>query len=505
MENNKKIKYVLVGLLAFLWWSFSFYVEHFSFQLEERTTHIGWYISSKIVLYFVLFLGCNFLYTAICECCSLSKERHFFKVFRQKIAVGTVGYAIPVLGVLFFVWSYRGFYSNYEESFITESAMNYDMMNGVFHYITPLLHMVARMIAPGKYSVIVIKIVIFGFVSGYCIARINKTWNTYAAVLLYLFLFMPPSLSHGYSIHRCPTYGMVYFGLFTKLICDWKERKKYKVVELGLLSAVIAALTQWRSEGIYFLVLGPFLLMLTYRIPLTKKSCVSILLLQLTLQAVIWYPQAQITTMSQKYYNEKRSQPFYDYVLTGMIRNGLDQKKNAEALDICNRFIDIKTIEALNDFYGRHAYDEGYASYGDTEFYALRENTSDEQLLEYESTVRKIILRNPWIFIKTQIGGFHHISTHYEAFCLSAVFGNLWVVAGWIVGLWIWAIWKKERFFTIATSCPLIHASITTVMLPAAYIKYYYPEYMFAAITFVYFLCRFLANRCGHNRRAEEK
>ena len=484
------------GLAALFLWLLSFAAERLSIDLSARAEHWGTYLAVKLLLLLLLFLLCRFLRAAFAGVPALFrkgslKERYLASPLELRALLC----AVPVWAVLSFVWIRRGMHINWEENSITEAALQFDLMEGVFNFLTPYLHLAVRMLLPGKYAVVFAKIAVFGTMTGVCIARMGAVFHTPLSALLYLFVFVPPSLSHSYSIHRCPTYGMIYFWLFIRLFCDHRERRSIGKMELALLLLLFAALTQWRSEGIYFLFLGPAVLMLAYRIRPAKKRCAGILALYLLFQLLIYLPQASLTTAQSENYSARRSQPFYDYVLTGMLRNGLDREKNAEDLAVCNEFIDLSRIDILNDHYGDHAYDEGFASYGDTEYYCLIDGTSDEQLLAYEAAMRRIILRNPWVYIKTQIGGFHHISVHYDSLCLSSVFGNLWVVAAWIVGLWVWALWKKEWCLFACVSCPLIHACITTILLPAAYIKYYYPEYMFAAATFVFMLCRFAAAR----------
>lgn len=498
-ENKKNW---IIGVAVLLWGT-SFLMERLSFDMAARESHLGTYLWVKVLLFGVLLCCGSFLVQFTAGIRAITKKQ--CKLKNTNIAVKTVLYAVPLFVCVSGIWILRGAPMGYEESSITQYALGFDVFNGVFTYLTSYAHMMIRMFFPGVYAVPVGKIVFLSLLAGYCAARIDTLFGTSLAVLLYFFILVPPALTQSYSIHRSPFYGPIYMAFLIKLLCDWKEKRTAGKWEWIMLAFVAAILSQWRSEGIYLALLGPVVMAFAYRIRPTKKNIAWIAGVNLLFQIVVWIPQASITTWKEENYNAKRSQPFYDYVLTGMLRNGMNREKNREDLEICDRFIRIDVIDRLNAFYGDHAYDEGYATYGDTEFSALVEGTTDADMLAYEGAVRRMILRNPFLYIRTQIGGFSHISTHYESICLSAIFGNLWVTAAWVVGLMIWALACREWCLALIMFCPFAHAGITTILLPAAYFKYYYPEYLFAGAMFAFMLCRFLANRCRHNRRAEEK
>ena len=111
----------------------------------------------------------------------------------------------------------------------------------------------------------------------------------------------------------------------------------------------------------------------------------------------------------------------------------------------------------------------------------------------------RIVIKNPLIYIRTQLGAWSYISTanYYERKLdyISNIFTDLYVPTAWLLALWIYLLAKKKWFPWFMTSCHLCHMVITTALLPAAYFKYYYSEYLYAVLTLVLVLILLMKKR----------
>ena len=126
--------------------------------------------------------------------------------------------------------------------------------------------------------------------------------------------------------------------------------------------------------------------------------------------------------------------------------------------------------------------------------------------VDFQNAVIRLMLHNPLVYIRSQIGAWLHISNafQYERTLDYAanIFKNLYVPTAWLIGLWVYLLIKKQWCYWFITSGQLCHMAITTALLPAAYFKYYYSEYMYAALTATLAVC-FLVKRRREKKKAE--
>lgn len=489
MKENSKKKIILI--IAAIWWVLSFFLEPFVFDISARSENLPVYLCVRILCFFSFTLIVTFFYNLI----------EGIKSGNRNLAVCSALYAVPIWILVVGLWVYRGAEIGGEEGLILFNASSYDLMNGVFTYITPFADMLFLLIVPDYKAVMVIKIIILGLAGGYAVARIsNCTGSRFAPLAFYAAFITPPAVLQSYSIHRSPLYGMLYLFLFTKLLCDWKEGKKLDRRNLVIAALCISLLTWWRSEGIYFIVAGPVILLFAYREKLSKRNVFSILAVLLAFQAAVYLPKTAAPELTMENYGKHQLTPFYNYALTGMLINGLDKDDNADDLASADEYMSIGSIDALYGAYGEHIYDEGYATY-DMDYSGVNAEADEGILDRYEKAVQSLIIRNPFVFLKSQVKAFSHISTHYEALCLSALFGNLWILVIWLAALLVWSAIKKKWFMFFLTLCPVCHGCITTVFLPAAYFKYYYPEFLFGWLSFAFVLSGLAVNL--YNKRKE--
>ena len=208
----------------------------------------------------------------------------------------------------------------------------------------------------------------------------------------------------------------------------------------------------------------------------------------LLVQLAVYLPSA-----FDKEENGHRALPFFEYLITSMERNGLDKEKNAADLAIVNRYISVDAIHELNERQGDYNYNDNIIIY-----YGLVPGATDQDKVDFQNAVIRLMIHNPLVYIRSQIGAWLHISNafQYERTLDYAanIFKNLYVTTAWLIGLWVYMLVKKQWCYWFITSGHLCHMAITTALLPAAYFKYYYSEYMYAALTATLAVC-FLVKR----------
>ena len=472
IAKSEKSKKYTAAVLALIYWAITFVTEKKIFDVSRIPERMFTYVSIKILTLLTLF-ALFYLLLSFVEGIK-TKNAAFYSVL----------YAIPYAAVLIFRRMWCGAYPFIgDEQNIFWEACSFSNLEGMFHYITTYFHMVAMQLWPDGMSMIVFKHIVCGLAVGYSIYRINRLYKNKWGFLVYLIFFVPYVIDISWSVHRMPMYGPLYLFFASVLYCDYKENAELNMKKLLLLALVCAVLTQWRVEGICLLFFGPVFILLAYHVKADKKQILKILAVCLAMQVFVWFPQKLETRALGEGYAVSRTMYFYNYVLPNMVRKGLDREKNAEDLAVIEKYVKMEDIDALNEDLGESVYyDEFIHVHTSSSYNSLV--ISVEQAAEYEGAIRHIILRNPLLYVRTQLGAFLFISTSYGLNTLRGVMytitGNLIVPALIMIAAWVVMLIRKRWFEFLMLTSPLCHAAITTALLPAAYFKYYYMQFILA-------------------------
>ena len=255
-------------------------------------------------------------------------------------------YLIPIIAVLIFKLP-QGFLSN-DESLIFAEAKNLADYTW-FYYLTTYYYIVTMMLIPSWLGPVLVKVMIQLLICGWLVYRVKNYLDKRYGYFMYLAFFIPPLLAYTTSAHRIPVYFLLYAFMIFSLLLDRLENKEPKKTKLLWVIILGAVLTQWRTEGIYLAALVPVLLLLTYPSLRKIKPAVYCLLAYILVQYIVQIPQNGVLPMRMGDKAENRMGPFYAYTVTNMFRNGLDRTKNAEAIALIDRYLDVKTIEAINE------------------------------------------------------------------------------------------------------------------------------------------------------------
>ena len=457
---------------ALIYWALTFVTEKRIFEVSQIPERMFTYVSIKILTLLTLF-ALFYLLLSFAEGIK-TKNAAFYSVL----------YAIPYAAVLLFRRRWCGAYPfTGDEENIFAAAYNFNNMGGMFNYITTYIHMIAMQLWPSRMGMIVFKHLFCGLAVGYSIYRINRLYKNKWGFLIYLIFFVPYVIDISWSVHRMPMYGPVYLFFASILYCDYKENASLDRKKLLLLLFVCAVLTQWRVEGICLLFFGPVFICQAYRMKADRKFIAKLLALTLAVQGFVYVPQYLETRAQDEGYAISRTTFFYNYVLPNMVRNGLDREKNAEDIAVIEKYVPMKVIDDLNEELGNSAYYDEFIHLHTSPGYESIIITVEEAA-EYEGAIRHMILRNPLLFIRTQLGAFLFISTSYGLRTFRGIMytltGNLIVPALIMIVAWIVMLIRKRWFEFFMLTSPLCHAALTTALLPAAYFKYYYMQYILA-------------------------
>ena len=474
-------------VIALLWWALSFWYERFAFEPGSAAASRFTWGCIKLLLLPTLWALLRLFFAAARD-------------FRARgPASSTLLYALPVFLPVAAFWAVSKAWplGPGDQFNILYAAFSYYTLGGFFFYLTVWLPMLAMNIFPHAAFAVVFKIFTISLGAGWCVYRIRRLTGSRAAWLVYFPFLVPPGLYLSYNIHRIPSYAVLYLVLSCKLLCDRLEERRLSKGVYALLCLALAALTQWRSEGVYLLVLGPIMLWFAYRPKLTKRQIALALAVFYAAELLVWIPQSREHEMSAG----DRSMPLFESLITGMERKGLDREKNAAELAIVDRYIDLEALHALNEEYGDYCYVDNLILY-----HGMRPNPSEADKAAFREAMVRIVLRNPLVYLRSQIGCWIHISEQpyhdRKLDELANIFQRLYLPTLWLIALWVWLLVRKKWSAWFVTSAHLCHMAITTALLPAAYFKYYYSEYLYAFLTAALALALLLRRRRERNAAA---
>lgn len=473
------------GILLFLsliHWLITFYTDQFVFD-ESPSLHKMNYIICKIILLFLLF----FLYRSIYRIVFFKNRKDTIEYHVAKYALI---YLIPIIAVLIIKLP-QGFLSN-DETLIFKEASGLASYTW-FYYLTTYYYIITMMLIPSWLGPILVKVILQLSICGYCIYRLSRYKNFKYGKLLYLAFLLPPVLAYTTSAHRIPIYYLLYLLLIFLLLMDTIEQiapTRTKITGILILSAV---LTQWRTEGIYLIVLVPILLLIVYKDLRTKQQIIKIIIGSLLIQYLFTIPQnGALLPARLDDQAENRMGPFYAYTITNMYRNGLDLEKNSSDWKEINRYLNTDTIVGINDYLGDTNYEDVLILYYEG-YTGTRPEADSNDYMAYVNACKRIFINNPYVLLKTRIGAFCYASTPYHfvwptggikglisfAISIIKVFAyNLYIPHILLICLWIYSIIKRKWYTFFVTSGLCCHWFIVFILAPASYFKYYFPIYM---------------------------
>ena len=503
MENaikNKKI--IISAALSLVLWSLSFISDRGIFVFPQKT-ETGYtlaltdYCICRILALIVLFA---LIYAAAVLVFDRDDKRErLLDVLRCGLVY------LPVIAIVLIIKIPAGFVTNDEYSILNDAT--HLIHDTWFNFMTVYYFIVSLMLIPVTFAPIIMKAVIEFFVVGYTVSRTKGYFGKKAGMFMYVLFLLYPVVAYTTSAHRLPVYFLLYLLLFVKLFFDRLEDRSITTGKLFLMLLAGAALTQWRTEGIYLLVLVPILLFIVYPHLRGKKQAALLIISYLAIQYIISIPQNGIGSDVSGAAND-RMKPFYAYTITNMYRNGLDTGKNEADLAVIDRYIPIEAIESINEHYGDINYEDVLILMKE-EFGGVRQEAGYTEYYDFTEAVKRIFKNNPDVFAKTRIGAFCYAALPYHmAFegtgikelaksaisVIKTVTYNLFIPTGFAAVLCIYCLIKRKWYTFFVTGGLIAHWFIVFVLAPASYFKYYFPVYIMAYFYIIVLLIRYFSH-----------
>lgn len=453
-------------LLALIPWLGSFLLESRFFE-AARSAHLFTYVACKGILLLGLFLFADFLLRALREPKSDSRSILSYAVVYFLILLGWMLWKLPL-------------YLQGDELNIYNHAKNLDTMAYWFNYFTGYYWISCAMVLPFQMGPILIKLILHSLVIGYCTHRLSKVSSPKAALLLFLPYLQPFVLDMGASAHRLPLYGILYLYLGAKLFFDHKEKKALDTKTLVVLSVVLAILSYWRTEGLYLTVAGGLLILVAYRIPikcqlpkLWKPALCYVLII-----GIIGIPQFAAYMDRSKPSVMVRSEPLCGYALGNMLRNGLEEEeippREYAAIDT---YIPFAALKEMNQTRGDQVYAHAMVM-------SLADPNADfEERAAFCDSVKSLILRHPLIYLRSQWNSFRYTTSQYSAFKGSGEYWryvsyNQWLPLILCLFFLLYSLFRRRYMTLLLSLCAVGNWALVTALMPAAYAKYFYVDYL---------------------------
>ena len=480
-EHRKKI--IIPPGIALLWTIVSFIYDRSVFSVSPLSMAHN-YIPCRILMFLTVFFTSCFLIKAVSDRTS----------FEWQVLKYAFIYFIPLILVLFYKIP-EGFLSNDEALIFAEASNLADYT--WFYYITTWYYIISMMLIPSWVVPIVIKVIIQCLCCGFCVARLSRYLDgAKKAYLIYIPFFLPPILAYTTSAHRIPVYIFLYIFFLYTIFMDKLENIPFSLKRILPLLLIMAILTQWRTEGIYMSVFGLILIIICYPSiyrprEYAAKNILILIFLSLCIQYLVAIPQYGIIPSRLGDKATNRMLPFYAYTVTNLYRNGLDlnDRINANSWEKVDRYLDVETIAAINDYLGDINYEDSLILYYEG-YDGRRPDATDEDYLAFVEGVRELMKNNPSVLFKTKWGSFDYAATVYDPVVgqgiisllvslIKTIAYNLYIPMILLTVMLIWSLLKiKERaFFTMLSLSLFAHFSIVFVLAPASYFKYYFPIY----------------------------
>jgi hypothetical protein len=454
---NRKLVPVIAGIHLI----FTCFTDPLVFT-EPWQQHVGIYIFLKAVLFAVLLGLWNGIYEIFIE----------KNIFLRKIVLYALPYFVLLLGYMFYTHPME-FYG--DERVIYQAAAAFDIIPAHFTYITGTTYAIALMLLPFKMGVVVFKLLLQSFACGYCICKVNSWTQKKAGIAMYLVFLLPGVITNSLLIHRMQFYGVLYLVVAVKLLADYSKKIKNTGMTLLLLMIAMDVLTIWRKEGIYLLLLGPLLICAANRIT-DKKLILRQVGVFLLVFAIVYLPEVVIGGM-----DVTEDTHTYNQWFVNMCGEGLDQDKYALQIEQIDKVLSIDAVNRINEDLGDENYMEEYIAWRDG-YVGVKSGYTQEELENFKSAVRYIVLHEPGLFLKTvwkrwnyssNAGDFHTVRGWARFLLKNLYIPFLAVIISFFAG-----IRKKNWLLALLALGIMMHCAATVLFAPVAYFKYYYHMYL---------------------------
>lgn len=361
-----------------------------------------------------------------------------------------------------------------DELNIYNQAIIYNIFPYHFTYLTGIVYIVSYMIIPCQMGVVLIKIIVQSITCGYCVYRMKYRFGK-KGYLLYILFMLYPVVTNGIQVHRMHFYALLYLISSTKLIFDWRENRKLNNYGLFILSIAYSILSIWRKEGIYLILIAPVMICLAYRVQ-KKREIMKVFVTYFIIFGIMYMPQF----FSVRSFTSESSHTYNSWFVN-MCREGLDKNKYSQQMKIIDKYMSIDAVDYINEQLGDENYRDEYIAWL-SGYVGIKDHATEVEYKNYVKTVCYLVIREPYIFIKTRIGLWNYTAERLNWSSMLALYKslasnlNIPLIAVTIVGFL--SLFRREWLLFFMTSFSVAHCMVTLLFSPAAYFKYYYHMYL---------------------------
>lgn len=230
-----------------------------------------------IIALFFFWQGIYKLYRGLKE-----KNEHI-----QRYIINFCIYFIPMMIFLFLTWP--GVWRS-DEVYILNTVTTLQL-NYWHHWLTDVYYIFSLCIIGFPVGIVIIQLFIISAIVSVIVTTVYEKINRKYAWGIFIPLFFPTVISNNLYPLRLPIYSFIEL-LFAFLIVNFYIRKKIiKIYESIILGGLIAILSTWRAEGIYYIIVAPIIIIIILKQQVNLKSMTTIIVLSVGLCGMINYIQ----------------------------------------------------------------------------------------------------------------------------------------------------------------------------------------------------------------------
>ena len=256
------------------------------------------------------------------------------------------------------------------------------------HILSSVFHILAYMMIPIPAGVVIVQYTLIAVITAYILAECDRRFNGHPMTWFLLIPFLLfPVLSFSFYPLRLSIYAFIeLLFLFMLMIRKGKDSIPNAGWLIGIAMLNVLLVT-WRSEGIFFIILGPVLLYLALpRNKRLKYTCV--------VTCILLTGYIGISALQNYYIGNKRDYygiSAYIESIDDLIRTEYSENGNSEILQSIEGFTDIQTI--MDTQTGEQAFWQGVYSEADEE----------EEYKALKRAFVALVMKHPATFLKERV------------------------------------------------------------------------------------------------------
>ncbi|EHI55837.1 hypothetical protein HMPREF9333_00880 [Johnsonella ignava ATCC 51276] len=300
--------------------------------------------------------------------------------YKAAICIAAVYFIFNII-ILFLIWPGLMRHDDLMSFLYTKSYILYVWQ----HFITGIYYFVCLKTLPFATGLIIIQLYIIALITGYSISNIAFAYvdDPRRRKILMAILFLPvnflPVMAYSLSGYRIALYTFFELLFISEIITIKKQDKiigKNKLADLTVLCIMLAV---WRTEGIYYIILFPILLIFI-KDKIEKNLSIMFYCIVVAAISVLIGKLNNIATGSSNYSLTATFMPLPDLVLNA------DKAKDKDILSEMDKVIDLNVIYQNPD-------ETAERLFWDKDL--VRKEYSDADYKKYMGAYLKLVLRYP--------------------------------------------------------------------------------------------------------------